>query len=208
LQIKTRNIVVWPKNGGKACPAANRLVAKQECNVHACPVDCVVSQWSSFGECSKECGGGVQFATRFVLVKPEHGGNACPALATQPQECNTFECGRPRALLNEDEAKQAGDAKMGSKNVSKHWQHKKDSNSHHLGCFEDKPVRDLKDMLASRTQMTVRQCRKLAKSRGLKFFALQDGTDCYGDNKYGAYGPSESCINRKGGPWANSVYFV
>ena len=68
-------------------------------------VDCEVSTWgswtdtSSWGSCSKSCGGGVktktQERTRSITTQPENGGEACPALKenrTQKQSCNTQAC--------------------------------------------------------------------------------------------------------------------
>ncbi len=55
------------------------------------PVDCVVSDWSEFSECSKSCGGGTQTRTRTISVKPENGGKECPVL-TESKVCNTESC--------------------------------------------------------------------------------------------------------------------
>ena len=63
----------------------------QECNTQGCPVDCVVSDWSDWSECTATCGGGTQFRTRTVLVEPANGGAACPVLVEQ-RACNTQPC--------------------------------------------------------------------------------------------------------------------
>ena len=55
------------------------------------PVDCVVSSWSAFGQCSASCGGGTQTQTRTVTTPAANGGAACPALS-QSQACNTQTC--------------------------------------------------------------------------------------------------------------------
>lgn len=55
------------------------------------PVDCKVSEWSDWGACSKECGGGTQSRTRTVTTPAANGGTPCPTLSdTQP--CNTQDC--------------------------------------------------------------------------------------------------------------------
>ena len=67
--------------------------------------DCQVSTWgswtdtSSWGSCSKSCGGGVktktQERTRSITTQPENGGEPCPALKetrTQKLSCNTQAC--------------------------------------------------------------------------------------------------------------------
>jgi len=88
-QSRARTVLKAATNGGAACSA---LSEQRECNKQHCPVDCMVSVWSSFGKCSKKCGGGIQVATRSVLVAATNGGIPCPALVTQPQECNTHKC--------------------------------------------------------------------------------------------------------------------
>jgi hypothetical protein len=54
-------------------------------------VDCVVSEWSTWSKCSKDCGQGSQMQTRVVLVSPTHGGKECP-ISSQQQPCNTQAC--------------------------------------------------------------------------------------------------------------------
>jgi hypothetical protein len=55
------------------------------------PVDCVVSNWSNWGECSATCGGGTQTRTRTIITPPANGGQQCPALS-EIQTCNTQAC--------------------------------------------------------------------------------------------------------------------
>jgi len=54
--------------------------------------DCVIdNNWSDWGECSKECGGGTQTRTKQV-IKPQIGlGEACGE-TVQTRECNTNPC--------------------------------------------------------------------------------------------------------------------
>ncbi|KAK3542745.1 hypothetical protein QTP70_000819, partial [Hemibagrus guttatus] len=52
-----------------------------------CPLDCVVSDFSSWSRCSGMCGVGLRHRTRHVLAAPEYGGAGCPELSeTQPCE--------------------------------------------------------------------------------------------------------------------------
>ncbi|CAH1265381.1 SPON2 [Branchiostoma lanceolatum] len=44
------------------------------------PVNCAVSAWSPWGQCSTTCGLGIKRATRWVTQAPENGGEPCPAL--------------------------------------------------------------------------------------------------------------------------------
>ena len=55
------------------------------------PVDCVVSEFGPFDECTVECGGGFQTRTRVILVSPAYGGAACPLLS-ETVACNTQPC--------------------------------------------------------------------------------------------------------------------
>ncbi|KAG7230258.1 hypothetical protein INR49_024362 [Caranx melampygus] len=49
--------------------------------------------WSEFGQCSRTCGGGVQFRTRDCdSPRPANGGLTCVGATYQFQMCNTNEC--------------------------------------------------------------------------------------------------------------------
>ena len=87
-----------PEHGGKACP--DPTTKTRECNTEACtPVDCQ-GNWSEWGECSEECGGGTQTSTFTRTRGPEHGGKACPDPTTKTRECNTEACIPPLADEN------------------------------------------------------------------------------------------------------------
>lgn len=87
-QTRIRTVITSPENGGAACPV---LEETQPCNTQACPVDCVVSEWSEWSACSETCGGGEQISTRTIITPPANGGAACPVL-TQTQSCNDQPC--------------------------------------------------------------------------------------------------------------------
>ena len=53
-----------------------------------CPVDCVVSDWSSPTACSVTCGSGTQSMTRSITVAQVGTGLACPQALTSSQYCN------------------------------------------------------------------------------------------------------------------------
>jgi hypothetical protein len=53
--------------------------------------DCVVSGWSSYSQCSANCGGGKTTRTRTVTTAPTGTGAACPA-TSETLSCNTQSC--------------------------------------------------------------------------------------------------------------------
>jgi hypothetical protein len=83
-QTRTRRVLTQ----GDYTPS---LSETRSCNMQPCPVNCVVSDWSSYSTCDKSCGGGIQTKTRTVLTEPSNGGSTCPVL-TQTQSCNTQPC--------------------------------------------------------------------------------------------------------------------
>ena len=98
IQTSTFTRTRGPEHGGKACP--DPTTKTRECNIEPCtPVDCQ-GDWSEFGECSEECGGGIQTSTFTQTRAPEHGGKACPDPTTKTRECNTEACIPPLADEN------------------------------------------------------------------------------------------------------------
>jgi hypothetical protein len=54
-------------------------------------VQCIVSDWQGWSECSEYCGDGVQNNQRTILQEPAYGGEACPYLTTE-RNCKIKEC--------------------------------------------------------------------------------------------------------------------
>jgi hypothetical protein len=95
---RTRVVVTSPEYGGTPCP---ELDDEQKCNTHRCePVDCVLSGWGVYSECSKKCGGGTHVRSRAVVVKDEHGGGPCGSL-TEERACNTGKCAAAGCQVNQ-----------------------------------------------------------------------------------------------------------
>merc|ERR1719487_3227282 len=90
----TREVVTPASNGGAECPI---MIEKEPCNMQPCPIDCVVDEWSEFGACSKDCGGGIQSRVRRAITEDEHGGEPCGDLS-ETMECNMDACDLPCEL--------------------------------------------------------------------------------------------------------------
>ena len=92
-QMRGRRVVTATRDGGKACPS---LSEQRRCMDTACPVDCQVSAWGLFTDCTKTCGGGSRTRMRSVDVAAAHGGKACAELS------NTFKCNGAPCPINCD----------------------------------------------------------------------------------------------------------
>jgi len=88
MMERTRNVTRQPTPGGFPCPSVSE---HRQCNIQECPVDCKVSNWSNWTECSQACGGGTKLRTRTVLQYPNSTGLSCPPLI-ETLECNNTPC--------------------------------------------------------------------------------------------------------------------
>ena len=87
-QSRSRTILQAAEFGGMPCPG---WLQSQACNTQGCPVDCQVSTFGLWNQCSHFCGSGTKTRTRSVIVQPINGGKSCNALA-EDQACNTMPC--------------------------------------------------------------------------------------------------------------------
>jgi len=94
FQVLTREVLIAPNEFGIQCPT---LQLQRKCSQVKCPVDCVMSEWSGFGKCTKECEGGVQGRTRSIITKPLNGGTSCDTVQEE-RPCNTGSCDRDCTL--------------------------------------------------------------------------------------------------------------
>ena len=90
----------------------------------------------------------------------------------------------------------------------------------HLGCWKDKKARAVHQLEGSDARLkgsyrnrkdAINKCYIVARERGMKVFALQNGGWCAGSkdlNGYKKYGRSKICKKWKGGPWTNDVYQI
>jgi hypothetical protein len=92
--------LVW--KGSKPAKQGEGWSQSKRCNIHACPIDCVLSKWALWGTCRKTefgavvtCGGNAKtWRHRTVVVPPQFGGKQCPP-TTQSKPCNTHKCKNP-----------------------------------------------------------------------------------------------------------------
>merc|ERR1719265_1159390 len=91
-QTLTRTILVQANQYGVVCPELE-LKRQRKCNQVKCPVDCVMSKWSGWSKCSKECEGGTKGRIRSILTKPKNGGMSCNT-NQEFRACNTGSCDR------------------------------------------------------------------------------------------------------------------
>ncbi|WAR23497.1 SSPO-like protein [Mya arenaria] len=78
-----------PFYDGAECPGVPDEV--ESCNAFSCPVDGSWKLWSTWGECSVTCGGGMRNRTRECDM-PEFGGENCAGPADQSEGCSDFPC--------------------------------------------------------------------------------------------------------------------
>merc|ERR1719263_1701972 len=64
-KTRRRSIVTQPQNDGKECPS---LTEEGDCNMQACPVDCMVSRYGPWSQCSRSCDGGTETRERSILT--------------------------------------------------------------------------------------------------------------------------------------------
>jgi hypothetical protein len=86
---RTRQVVAPKTFGGHRCPA---WLETDSCNADPCPVDCKLSDWSQWSQCSRSCNGGTSFRRKELLVLPAYGGIACDANLMESRVCNPHRC--------------------------------------------------------------------------------------------------------------------
>jgi hypothetical protein len=56
------------------------------------PVDCQVSEWGDWSDCSATCGKGWVTRTRTILIEASNGGRRCPRKLTKRKKCRMMPC--------------------------------------------------------------------------------------------------------------------
>ena len=90
---RRRTIVQAAQYGGTDCVGNN--IDYQSCNTNPCSIDCIWSSWSSWGSCSRTCGGGTQERRRTITQTAQYGGTECTGNSIAYKNCNTNSCPRP-----------------------------------------------------------------------------------------------------------------
>ncbi|KAF7650586.1 hypothetical protein LDENG_00123430, partial [Lucifuga dentata] len=101
--------------------------------------------WSEFGQCSRTCGGGIQFRTRDCdNPRPANGGRTCVGATYQFQMCNTNECEDIYSDSREEQC-HAWDPRFELHSNKNHWlpyEHPDSNKRCHLYC-QSKETRDV-----------------------------------------------------------------
>jgi len=91
-KLRSRSIVVKPKNGGEKC---EDTAESQVCNTGSCDRDCDLKPWTIWTPCSMGCGGGMQVKFRHIKRKLR-GNGKCPKSKSRyrfrERDCNTQMC--------------------------------------------------------------------------------------------------------------------
>merc|ERR1711881_820051 len=89
-QNRTRVLQQSALNGGMDCTGESTEF--RDCNMQACPVNCIWSDWSIWELCTATCGGGMQTRTRSILEPARNGGERCEGEPLEMQTCNMQPC--------------------------------------------------------------------------------------------------------------------
>ncbi|TNM93109.1 hypothetical protein fugu_018511 [Takifugu bimaculatus] len=93
-----------PSYGGSECHGSWKETVN--CFLKDCPVDGRWHAWSSWGSCSKTCGGGIQQRQR-VCKGPFFGGEPCPGEKGEHKRCNERRCPEPHEICAEQNTGEA-----------------------------------------------------------------------------------------------------
>ncbi|XP_061877505.1 SCO-spondin isoform X1 [Entelurus aequoreus] len=86
---RTRTRLCQDTEGGPSC---SDTMQTGSCDLGACPAGCLLSQWSSWSECSVSCGGGLSMRNKTILQDSEPGGTVCARPFEQHTVCNSNNC--------------------------------------------------------------------------------------------------------------------
>eukprot|EP01125_Pyxidicula_operculata_P004565 TRINITY_DN1717_c0_g4_i2.p1 TRINITY_DN1717_c0_g4~~TRINITY_DN1717_c0_g4_i2.p1 ORF type:complete len:1852 (-),score=391.75 TRINITY_DN1717_c0_g4_i2:144-5249(-) len=90
-QYRQLNVTLQSAFGGLACPTT--ILEEQSCGPASCDalsINCSYTWPSGWSDCSKPCGGGLQYQIPIITQAAAFGGQACPA--PRNQQCNSGNC--------------------------------------------------------------------------------------------------------------------
>jgi len=93
-QSRQKLVEVAPKHGGLEC---GDMLDSRACNDQSCSRDCVLSEWSKWSECSKDCDSGTNRRVKFVQIPAEGEGKCASRWSKerlQYKECHTHTCAK------------------------------------------------------------------------------------------------------------------
>jgi len=67
------------------------LSAERRCNLHPCPINCILAEWGGWSKCSSKCGSGMANRVRDVKTPMQHGGKQCGSTG-EAKQCNVDAC--------------------------------------------------------------------------------------------------------------------
>lgn len=88
-QERTRERLHTSEHGGSQCKGSYNH--DQNCNQYACPIDCAVTEWSEWSNCTEACDGGTRYRKKIITSRNLHGGAECPPTDDE-EECNLDVC--------------------------------------------------------------------------------------------------------------------
>uniref|UniRef100_A0A8C4Q8H1 Spondin 1a n=1 Tax=Eptatretus burgeri TaxID=7764 RepID=A0A8C4Q8H1_EPTBU len=81
------------KQPAEADVCTEPLTEAEKCMLPECPIDCQLSEWQKWSQCSRTCGRGRELWVRHVLRAPHFGGTICPTLR-ESRRCRIPRCPR------------------------------------------------------------------------------------------------------------------
>merc|ERR1719353_2601733 len=94
VQQRLREVEMEMKYNGKPCGQTSQT---KSCQAQACEKDCVLSSWTKWSSCSKECDGGTKRRQKFVS-EPALGAGKC-ATAWDPTRLEYKQCAMHRCKV-------------------------------------------------------------------------------------------------------------
>jgi len=92
VQQRLREVKRAMRYGGKACGATSET---RSCHITGCEKDCVLSKWTRWSKCSKDCDGGTRKRQKFI-VEAAQGSGKCASKWSKDRleyrKCNMQRC--------------------------------------------------------------------------------------------------------------------